>query len=133
VKLQAAVTAVAHRSGADRERDREQQGSEDELREPEERRDADRDEDDAPDERRNDRLRTPKTKSANAVPTESASTRTPSQSRGMSATRAMRSTTSVISVMKANPAAMPSHIAARLFAARISAISWRGSSSCLRI
>jgi len=35
--------------------------------------------------------------------------------------------------MKANAAAMPSHIAARLFAARISAISWRGSSSCLRM
>src|SRR5438046_10602860 len=54
MEFEAAVPAEAHRAGANRERDREQEGREHELREPEERCDAYGDEDYASDERRND-------------------------------------------------------------------------------
>src|SRR5439155_4011302 len=57
VEPQPAVPAVAERTGPDRERDREQEGREHELREPEERCDADRDERHASDESREEGLR----------------------------------------------------------------------------
>ena len=46
---------------------------------------------------------------------------------------AMTVTVSATNVQSTNASAMPNHIAARRFACTISAISCRGSSSCLRI